>query len=203
MFFHEMFGKSMETEDYLIVGLGNPGREYRHNRHNIGFRSLDHLAKSWQISTNHVRSKALIGRGIWKDCHVILAKPQTFMNLSGQAVTLLLRYYHVPFERLLVIYDDLDFPLGTLRLRANGGSAGHKGVNSIIQQLGTNEFPRLRLGIGRPSGRMTIEKYVLEDFSPQEEELLPILLEHSRQAVETFLLEGIHTAMSKYNHSLV
>jgi peptidyl-tRNA hydrolase, PTH1 family len=203
MFLRELFGKPVEVEYFLIIGLGNPGRDYRHNRHNIGFRSLDHLAKSWQIAVDHVRSKALVGQGIWKDRRIFVAKPQTFMNLSGQAVSSLVRYYKVPFNRLLVIYDDLDLPLGTLRLRADGGSAGHKGMTSVIQQLGSNEFPRLRLGIGHPSGRMPVEDYVLQDFTSQEEELLPILLDQSAEAVETFLLEGIHAAMSKFNHSVV
>jgi PTH1 family peptidyl-tRNA hydrolase len=124
------------------------------------------------------------------------------MNLSGQAVSSLDRFYKVPLEKVLVIYDDLDLPLGTLRLRENGGSAGHKGMTSIIQQMGSNTFPRLRLGIGRPSGRLPVEEYVLQDFSDAEEELMPILFDNSLQAVETCLREGIRAAMSKFNHPL-
>jgi PTH1 family peptidyl-tRNA hydrolase len=203
MIFKNLFTKKMEKETFLIIGLGNPGREYRLNRHNIGFRAADHLSKAWEIPLAHVRSKALIGQGSWQDHRIILAKPQTFMNLSGQAVSSLDRFYKIPLEKMLVIYDDLDLPLGTLRLRENGGSAGHKGMTSVIQQLGSNAFPRLRLGIGHPAGRLPVEEYVLQDFTDDEEEILPILLDHSIQAVEKFLSEGIHAAMSQYNHSLV
>ena len=203
MIFKQLFGKKVEKETFLIVGLGNPGREYRLNRHNIGFRAADRLAKTWQIPLEHVRNKALVGVGQWHDYRIILAKPQTFMNLSGQAVSSLFRFYKIPLEKMLVIYDDLDLPLGTLRLRSDGGSAGHKGMTSIIQQLGSGDFPRLRLGIGRPPGRMAVEDYVLQNFSAAEEELLPILLDHAQQAVETFLLEGIRAAMTRFNHPVV
>jgi len=203
MIFKKLFGKKVEKETFLIIGLGNPGREYRFNRHNIGFRAADRLAKTWQIPLEHVRNKALVGVGQWNDYRIILAKPQTFMNLSGQAVSSLARFYKVPLEMMLVIYDDLDLPLGTLRLRADGGSAGHKGMTSIIQQVGSGDFPRLRMGIGRPPGRMAVEDYVLQNFNAAEEELLPILLDHAQQAVETFLNEGIRAAMSKFNHPVV
>lgn len=203
MIFRRIFGESVESENFLIVGLGNPGREYRNNRHNIGFRSLDHLAKTWQIPVDHVRNKSLTGQGTWENHRIILAKPHTYMNLSGLAVSSLVRFYKVALERMMVIYDDLDLPLGTLRLRSSGGSAGHKGMTSIIQQLGSDQFPRLRLGIGRPHGRLPVEKYVLQDFTPQEEELLPLLMEKSTEAVETFLIEGIHEAMTRFNHPMV
>lgn len=203
MIFEKLFRKKVEKETFLIVGLGNPGREYRLNRHNIGFRAVERLSKAWQIPLEHVRSKAFVGIGQWNNHRIILAKPQTFMNLSGQAVSSLFRFYKIQPEKLLVIFDDLDLPLGTLRLRADGGSAGHKGMTSIIQQLGSGDFPRLRLGIGRPSGRMPVEEYVLQNFNSAEEELLPTLLDQAVQAVETFLREGIRTAMTKFNHPVV
>jgi peptidyl-tRNA hydrolase, PTH1 family len=203
MFLKEIFNKNAEKETFLIIGLGNPGREYRHNRHNMGFRAVDQLAQAWQIPLAHVRNKALIGQGVWNGQHIILAKPQTFMNLSGQAVASLHRFFKVPLEKILVLYDDLDLPVGTLRLRESGGSAGHKGMTSIIQQLGSNAFPRLRLGIGRPNGRLPVEEYVLQDLSQAEEKLMPTLLDSSVQAVEKYLQDGIHAAMSQFNHSVV
>jgi len=203
MILKKIFCKSVEKNSFLIVGLGNPGREYTFNRHNIGFRVLGYLAESWKIPVKHIHNQALIGRGNWNEYNIILAKPQTYMNLSGQAVSSLVHHYQVPLERLLVIYDDLDLPLGTLRMRSSGGAAGHKGMASIIQKLGCQEFPRLRLGIGRPRGRLSVEDYVLRDFTPEEEELLPLLFDRSLQAVETFLYEGIHAAMSQHNHAVL
>ena len=203
MIFQRLFGKKVEKEVFLIVGLGNPGRDYRLNRHNIGFRAIDCLSKSWKVTLDNVRNKALIGQGQLGEVKVILAKPQTFMNLSGQSVAPLLRFYKIPQEKMLVIVDDLDLPLGTLRLRENGGSAGHKGMTSIIGQLGSNDFPRLRLGIGRPSGRLPVEDYVLQNFSDKEEELLTPLLDRSVEAVEVFIKNGIKSAMTQFNGSLL
>ena len=203
MIFQRIFGKKVEKETYLIVGLGNPGREHRLNRHNIGFRAIDHLARVWGITLGNVRNKALIGQGTLGGVRVILAKPHGFMNLSGQSVAPLLRFYKIPHEKMLVIVDDLDLPLGTLRLRENGGSAGHKGMTSIIEQLGSNDFPRLRLGIGRPSGRMPVEDYVLQNFSEKEEELLGALLDRSVDAVDVFIKNGVKKAMTQFNGSLL
>jgi PTH1 family peptidyl-tRNA hydrolase len=193
----------VEKETYLIIGLGNPGRDYRLNRHNIGFRAIDRLSKGWSIPLGNVRNKALIGHGQLEEVKVILAKPQTFMNLSGQSVAPLLRFYKIPQEKMLVIVDDLDLPLGTLRLRENGGSAGHKGMTSIIGQLGSNDFLRLRLGIGRPAGRLPVEDYVLQNFTEKEEELLSSLLDRSAEAVEVFINKGIKSAMTQFNGSLL
>ena len=134
-----------------MVGLGNPGREYRENRHNVGFMAVDALAGKLNARMGKVQFKAIIGQARLGEQKVILAKPQTFMNLSGQAISSLVRYYKVPLTNLLVMHDDLDLPLGTLRLRPGGGSAGQKGLGSTIQQLRTQQFPRLRIGIGRPT----------------------------------------------------
>jgi PTH1 family peptidyl-tRNA hydrolase len=187
---------------YLLVGLGNPGREYRANRHNLGFMTVDQLSQVLSIRLSRVQSKALIGIGFQDTNKVILAKPQTFMNLSGQAVSSLLRFYKIPLERLLVIHDELDLPLGTLRLRPGGGSAGNRGLASIIQQLGTQEFPRLRIGVGHPPGQMSGADYVLQDFPPAEQELLEMVLKRAVEAAQVFIKSGLETAMNQYNGSL-
>ena len=186
---------------FLIVGLGNPGREYRANRHNIGFMLVDHLAKQLNLTFARLESKALVTKGEYAGRRIILAKPQTYMNLSGQAVGSLVRYYKVPVNNLLVVYDDVDLPLGTIRMRPGGGSAGQKGMESIIERLGTEEFPRLRLGIDRPPGRMQAADYVLQDFSKTEAELIPGIFDRAADAVQTFIRSGIVTAMNQYNTS--
>jgi len=203
MIFQKLFGKKVEKPTYLIVGLGNPGREYHLNRHNIGFLAVDRVGSKMEIPLGHLRSKALIGEKIFTDKKIFLAKPQTFMNQSGLSVASLLRFYRVPLEQLLVIYDDLDLPLGTIRLRENGSSAGHKGMNSIIEQLGSSDFPRLRLGIGRPNGRMDVMDYVLQDFNDNETEILSLTLDCAFAATELFLNYGIDAAMTKFNGPVV
>jgi PTH1 family peptidyl-tRNA hydrolase len=184
---------------YLIAGLGNPGPEYRRNRHNVGFMLLDRMAERLGLNFSRFESNALIAKGEYQGKRLILAKPRTYMNLSGQAVGALLRYYKVPLANLMVAYDDVDLPLGTLRLRPTGGSAGQKGMMSIIERLGTQDFPRLRIGIGRPPGRMDAADYVLQDFSAAELEFLTPALERAVDAVLTFLSEGLDAAMNKYN----
>lgn len=190
------------TPTYLLVGLGNPGREYRANRHNLGFMTIDLLSQELNVRMSRVQSKALVGIGTLDDRKVVLAKPQTFMNLSGQAVSALLRFYKIPLERLLVIHDELDLPLGTLRLRPGGGSAGNRGLASIIEQLGTQDFPRLRIGIGHPPGQMSGADYVLQDFSAAEQELLEMVLKQAVEAAQVFVRSGLETAMNQYNGSL-
>ncbi len=187
---------------YLIIGLGNPGREYRDTRHNIGFMVIDQMCKSLGVSLSRVQSKALIATAGLAGEKLILAKPQTFMNLSGQAVSGLMRFYKIPLEQLIVAHDDLDLPLGTLRLRPGGGSAGQKGMISIIQQLGSQNIARLRLGIGRPPGQMDPSAYVLQRFSKGEQMLLDMVLDRSVDAVRTFVNEGLEAAMNQYNGSL-
>ncbi len=191
-----------ENGPFLVVGLGNPGREYRDTRHNIGFMVIDQLCKSLGVSMTRVQSRALIATGTLEGQKIVLAKPQTFMNLSGQAVGGLVRFYKSPADRLLVAHDDLDLPLGTLRLRPGGGSAGQKGMGSIIQQLGTQEFARLRLGIGRPPGQMDPAAYVLQRFTGAEQEILSQVLDRAVAAVRTIIREGLNAAMNQYNGSL-
>ena len=190
----------MENLPYLIIGLGNPGRAYRQSRHNIGFMLVDRLAVRLNVSLNRLQSRALVGTTVYNDQRIILAKPQTFMNLSGQPVSSLLRFYKLPLEHLLVAHDDLDLPFGALRLRPGGGSAGQKGMTSIIGRLGTQDFPRLRLGIGRPPGRMDAVDYVLEDFLTDDMPVLSDILESAADAALTFVVEGLEQAMTRYNN---
>jgi PTH1 family peptidyl-tRNA hydrolase len=187
---------------FLIAGLGNPGRQYKTSRHNIGFMLVNQLAAKLDITFSRVESRALVCKKKYKDRSIILAKPQTFMNLSGQAVGALVKFYKIPLENLMVVYDDVDLPFGKIRIRPSGGSAGQKGVASIIERLGTREFPRLRLGLDRPPGRMQAASYVLRDFSQEEVDFLPEILDRGVDAVLTFVSLGLVTAMNQYNSSV-
>lgn len=187
------------SETYLIVGLGNPGREYRENRHNIGFMLVDRLSIRLDARMRRMQSKALLGSVVYKGSKVILAKPQTFMNLSGQAIQGLVRFYKVPLENIMVAHDDLDLPFGTLRIRPGGGAGGQMGIRSAIQHLGTQDFPRLRLGIGRPPGRMDPAAYVLQNFAKGEESLLSETLDRAADAVQAFMEFGLDKAMNEFN----
>ena len=187
---------------FLIIGLGNPGREYKETRHNAGFMVVDRLCQKWGVKPNRLQSRALITHTLVGEQKVILAKPQTFMNLSGQAVAALVRFYKVELGNLLVAHDDLDLPIGTLRLRPGGGSAGQKGLSSIIELLGTQEFPRLRVGVGRPPGRMDAADYVLQSFSKDEQETMQFVLGKAEDAVMSFLEQGITKAMNQFNGPL-
>jgi peptidyl-tRNA hydrolase, PTH1 family len=189
----------MTDQTFLIVGLGNPGRDHRENRHNIGFMLLDRLAVKLDARFTRLQSRALVASGRHGEARVILAKPQTYMNLSGQAVQGLMRFYKLPLENLLVAHDDLDLPQGTIRIRPDGGSAGQKGMVSIIERLGTDIFPRLRLGIGRPPGRMEAPDYVLQDFSDFEMKVISETLNRAADAALTFITDGLDTAMNKFN----
>ena len=184
---------------FLIAGLGNPGREYKASRHNIGFMLVSHLAEELGVTFSRVQSKALVTKTEYRGSRLILAKPQTYMNLSGQAVGSLVKFYKIEFDHLLVVYDDVDLPYGRIRMRPSGGSAGQKGMRSIIDQLGTQEFPRMRLGIGRPPGSKGAASYVLRDFSGEDAEFLPSVLDRGVEAVLTYIREDLTTAMNLYN----
>jgi PTH1 family peptidyl-tRNA hydrolase len=186
---------------YLIAGLGNPGREYSKNRHNVGFMVLDHLARELDVEFSKLRMNAFIGDVRRDQKRIFLVKPQTFMNASGQAVRSILRYFRIPRENLLVVYDDVDLPFETLRVRTGGGDGGQKGVRSIVSTLGTQEFPRLRVGIDRPPGRMEVSDYVLQDFSKQEEQILDFVLSRAADAVLMFLDQGIQQTMTIFNQT--
>ena len=186
-------------ETFLIVGLGNPGREFRGTRHNVGFMLLDRLTVKFHARFTRLQSKALVASTNFQERRIILAKPQTFMNLSGQAVQGLMHFYKLPLENLLIAHDDLDLPVGTIRIRPDGGSAGQKGMISIIERLGTDEFPRLRLGIGRPPGQMQPPDFVLQDFSNGDLTYISETLDRAVEAALTWVSDGLDAAMNMYN----
>lgn len=190
-----------KSKPYLIVGLGNPGREYSASRHNVGFMVVDRLAEKLDTSFRKVKMNALVTAVRYKGERIILIKPQTFMNLSGQAVSSFIRFYKLSLENVLVVYDDVDLPFETLRLKPDGGDAGQRGVRSIIQQLGTKSFPRLRVGIDRPPGRMEVSDYVLQKFSAAEKGILPFILDTASEAVLHFIDQGLNQAMTIYNQN--
>jgi peptidyl-tRNA hydrolase, PTH1 family len=187
---------------FLIVGLGNPGREYKDTRHNIGFLTIDAMACVLGVKLTKVQNKAIIGIGKINGSRVVLAKPQTYMNLSGQAVVGLMNFYKVPKENLIVIHDDIDLPFGTIRIRPKGGSAGQRGLGSTIDKLGSQDFARMRLGVGRPPGQMDPKDYVLQRFSKDEAEFLRVFLEKGCEAVKEFVQNGLEAAMNKYNGNI-
>jgi len=192
----------VSSSPYLITGLGNPGREYRNSRHNIGFMLVNYLADRLDITFSRLESKALVTKVKYQGRTIILAKPQTYMNLSGQSVGSLVKFYKIPLKNLMVVYDDVDLPFGRMRIRPTGGSAGQKGVASIIDQLGTEDFPRLRFGIGRPPGSKGAASYVLRDFSGEDADFLPHLLNRGVDAVITFITEDLATAMNRFNSKI-
>jgi peptidyl-tRNA hydrolase, PTH1 family len=206
LFFLSMATMEIMKETFLIVGLGNPGREYRGTRHNVGFMLLDRLAARLRVRFTRMQSRALIASVSYaskmdgaEESRIILAKPQTFMNLSGQSVQGLIHFYKVPLTNLLVAHDDLDLPPGSIRIRPDGGSAGQKGMKSILDRLGTDMFPRVRLGIGHPPGQMQPPDYVLQEFSNSDLALISETLDRATEAVLTFVSEGLDSAMNKYN----
>jgi PTH1 family peptidyl-tRNA hydrolase len=188
-----------EKKVVLVACLGNPGREYKQTRHNIGFMVAEKLSADLSIRMGKVQANAIIGIGPVGSCRVVIAKPQTYMNLSGRSVKSLLQYYKIPLDKLIVIHDDLDLPFGTLRIRQQGGPGGQKGIKSIIEMVGTQVFNRIRMGIDRPPGRMDPADYVLQRFSPREEALLPDFIHNASLAVQTILSDGIDKAMNQYN----
>ncbi len=175
------------TDFILVAGLGNPGPRYSNNRHNIGFQAVEAVAEANNLDFRRSEHHAETAHGSVADERLILAKPQTWMNDSGKAVGALSRFYKIPPEDVLIVYDDLDIPLGTLRFRSDGGSGGHRGVESIIQHLGTDTFPRLRIGIGRPPGRMDPAAYVLQDFGEEEKPLVWEVLRTATELIENWI----------------
>lgn len=189
----------------LIVGLGNPEPKYDKTRHNIGFDAVDALAQTWQISwSENRRFQAIFGEGRGpRGDKLLLLKPLTYMNRSGQAIRALLDWYKLPPESVLIIYDDMDLPVGRLRLRLSGSAGGHNGMKSAIAHLGTQNFPRLRIGIGKSGTDKDTVSHVLGKFSPQETQLMPEVLQLVVDAVELGLKQGVEKAMSLYNNRTV
>ncbi len=187
----------------LIVGLGNPGRAYARHRHNIGFICLNRFARSEGIKFAHKKGLARIGTGKVDNNDVVLAKPQTFMNNSGRSVSRLIKKFNIDLDDLIVIHDDLDLPLAKIRLSFGSSSGGHKGINSVIQEIGSQDFIRLRIGIGRPDKPEISEDdvidYVLSDFSPTEKRAIGKIIPTIGEAILCLLSEGLTTAMNKFN----
>jgi len=189
----------MTENTYLLIGLGNPGREYQTNRHNFGFMLIDRIAVRLNARGMKVQSKAIVLTAVYEEHRLILAKPQTFMNLSGQSVQGLAHFYKIPFTNLMILSDDLDLPFGTIRIRASGGPGGQRGLSSILEKLGTRDVPRMRLGIGRPPGRMDPADYVLQNFSKDESQTLSEILDRAADATLEFVVNGLNAAMNKFN----
>ena len=183
----------------LIVGLGNPGLKYRGTRHNLGFRCVDLMAEKWSIPINERRAKAVLGQGIYAGHDVVLAKPRNFMNNSGECVAYLLDRYGPNLDEIMVVYDDMELPLGRLRIRRSGSDGGHRGVQSIISALGAVAFPRMRLGIGQPALEEDPVDFVLGRFSNEESETIGPAVENAVTAMDCWLMEGIDAAMNRFN----
>lgn len=185
---------------YIIAGLGNPGRDYVGTRHNIGFDAADAIAAKYDIKFSKNKFKAVFGEGIIGGEKVILAKPQTFMNLSGESIRELRDWYKIPDSNIIIIYDDISLPLGKLRLRGKGSAGGHNGMKSIIYQLQTDVFPRLKIGVGAPSDiDYDLADYVLGKFSKDEVEILVPSVIKVCDAVKSIILNGVEKTMSKFN----
>ena len=183
----------------LIVGLGNPGTRYQFSRHNMGFLTLDQFASRYNISVSLKGFESFYGKGMVGGMPVFLAKPQTFMNVSGFAVRKLTDYFKIDIEDLIIIHDDLDLPFKTIRLKLGGGHAGHKGLISVIDQLSDTEFIRVRIGIGKPADKSMVERYVLEPLNEKDLKLLPIITNTACDAVTMIVEYGIQSAMNQYN----
>ncbi len=192
----------------LIVGLGNLGRKYANNRHNLGFMCLNHFARTQGINLNKKQGQARVGNGTVAGMEAVLARPQTYMNRSGQSVSLLVKKFKISLDDLIVIHDDLDLPTGKIRIRQDGGSAGHKGIDSIVMELNNRDFLRIRVGIGHPPGIVSssentdadIITYVLSDFTPEEKKAITQVIPKVSEATLCLLTEGLIVAMNKYNN---
>ena len=183
----------------LLVGLGNPGVRYEKTRHNIGFMVIDRVAADIGIAINKKQNQALVGQGNIYGEKILLVKPQTYMNKSGEAVLELLNFYKDMINDLIIIHDDLDLDFGRIRFKAEGGTGGHKGLQSIIKMLGSPDFARLKIGIGRPPEFIPVEDYVLSELGPLEKKLLPEVIEESVAGLKVWILTGIEKSMNEYN----
>lgn len=185
---------------YIVVGLGNPGRQYAHTRHNAGFLAVDLLAQKHDIDIKKFAHHAMIGEGRIANEKVVLAKPETFMNASGQSVVELIQWYKIdPSDELIVLYDDIDLPVGQLRIRDKGSAGTHNGMRSIIHLTGRDDFARIRIGIGRPKEGWSLTGHVLGDFEQEERETMVHAFENAGDAVEKIIADGIQKAQEAYN----
>ena len=194
-----MFQKKM-TESWLIVGLGNPGREYERSRHNCGFRALDVLAQNLGVKVDKLKFQGLYNQTDYNGCKLFLLKPQTYMNLSGRSVLQLSAFFKIPPQNIIVLFDDISLEPGRLRVRANGSAGGHNGIKSIIQELGSQDFPRVKIGVGgKPHPDFDLADWVLSSFSASEEKALAVSLENGAKAALTILDAGVSEAANSYN----
>ncbi|MBN2898925.1 MAG: aminoacyl-tRNA hydrolase [Clostridia bacterium] len=184
---------------YVIIGLGNPGKKYDYTRHNIGFDVIDYLSKKHGISVDRLKHKALVGEGRINGKRVMLVKPQTFMNLSGQALMSIIDYYKSQSDQVIVIYDDIDTELGKLRIRKKGSGGSHNGMRNIIYLWKNEDFPRVRIGIGKPKPGYDLADYVLGRFSKDEVDLVAPVIVRAAEAVEDWIVSDIDQVMNKYN----
>ena len=195
-----MFGKA--NENWLIVGLGNPGKEYEHTRHNAGFRALDLLADNLNCKVDKLKFQGLYGQVNYKGTKIFLLKPQTYMNLSGRSVLQLSAYFNIPPQRIIVLFDDISLEPGRLRVRANGSAGGHNGIKSIIQEVGSQEFPRVKIGVGaKPHPDFDLADWVLSTFSSLEEKALAVSLENAAKAALCIIDQGVPEAANRFNGS--
>lgn len=184
---------------YLIIGLGNPEPEYSNTRHNMGFDVINMLSKEFDISVNKTKFNALNGTGSINGEKVILVKPQTFMNLSGQAIREYVNFYKVDLNNVIVVYDDIDIEKGKIKIRKNGSAGSHNGMKSVISEIGTEKFPRIRVGTGKPLYKNDLINYVLEKISEEEREILNQGIISAKEAIKEILKNGIDKAMNKFN----
>ena len=184
---------------YIIVGLGNPGKEYAHTRHNVGFETIDILADRMGIEVEEKKHKGLCGKGILAGQKVILLKPQTYMNLSGESVKEVMSFYKVPIENLIVVFDDISLPMSMIRLREKGSAGGHNGIKNIISHMGTDGFARVKVGIGEKPNGWDLADYVLAKFNKDEEPLIEAGIDKAAEAVEMMLDGKMRDAMNKFN----
>ncbi|HBR02868.1 MAG TPA: aminoacyl-tRNA hydrolase [Ruminiclostridium sp.] len=183
----------------VLAGLGNMGAKYEQTRHNVGFDAIDFIAAQYRITSFKLKHKSLVAEGMIQGKKVMLVKPQTYMNNSGEALREILDYYNIPSRELIVIYDDIDLEVGKLRIRAKGSAGTHNGMRSIISHIKTEDFPRIRIGTGRPSEKMDLAAYVLSRFSLEERKLINAAIEETSLAAATIICASVEVAMSKYN----
>lgn len=184
---------------FIIAGLGNPGKRYENTKHNVGFITLDQLAEKHDIKINKIKHKALVGEGRIFDQRVLLVKPQTYMNLSGQSLREIFNFYKPEIENFIVVYDDIDIAMGRIRIRPSGSAGTHNGMRSIIYDLGRDDFPRVRIGIGGGDKRISLKSYVIGGFSKEEKQTMEGAIIKARDALETIIEEGITKAMNTFN----
>lgn len=193
-----MFGRSKEA--WLIVGLGNPGKQYEHTRHNCGFRAIDLLAEKLDCKIDKGKFQGLYGQTVYRQQKLFLLKPLTYMNLSGRSVLQLSAYFSIPPERIIVLFDDISLTPGRLRIRGDGSAGGHNGIKSIISELGSQDFPRVKIGVGaKPVQEQDLADWVLSSFSASEEMLLKDALDRAADAALCIISDGIQAAANRYN----